>query len=104
MGGYTSTPQDLYFPATIGKIHYFTPGYMYQEAKPDQVVAMTSFGLECNDKAANTSMGKSARTIPPSILQFYPPQSPSLKKHGVVPKPSPAPADAAFMALQPESI
>jgi len=67
--GYTSTPQDLYFPATIPTIHYLTPGFMYQEAKPGQVVEMTSFSLTCNRQAAHTAMGKSAANIPSEFLK-----------------------------------
>ena len=70
--GYTETPQDLYFPATIEQIHYFTPGFMYQQAKPTQVVQMTSFGLTCNANASATKMGKASETIPTFILDDLP--------------------------------
>jgi hypothetical protein len=98
--GYTETPQDLYFPATISQIHYFTPGFMYQQAKPAQVVQMTSFGLTCNANASSTKMGKASATIPTFILDDLP-------KGRLTPKASPAPgltpADSGAPSTGPSS-
>jgi len=55
--GYSSTPQDLYFPATVDPLHYFTPGLLYQQDKPMQVVPMSSFGELCNPASKKSGLG-----------------------------------------------
>lgn len=80
--GIVSTPQDIYLPSTIQRIHYFAPGFVYQSAKPAQISSMEAFGALCktNRVASTTAAAASTQeleslksnqtaTSPPDALQ-----------------------------------
>lgn len=65
--GYISTPQDIYFPGSVEKIHYFAPGFIYQLAKPNSVNAMGFFSSECktpSPQAKASSLSQLASVAP----------------------------------------
>ena len=55
--GYFSTPIDSYFPATIRRIHYLTPGIILQGDKPEQLYPQSLFGSGCNHASVQTPLG-----------------------------------------------
>jgi len=89
--GYISVPQDIFLPQTIERLHYFTPGFVFQDDKSSQVVAMTSFGLTCNADALATPMGQTALTLPAFVLNASTPEAePSSRRTHASPQHLPA--------------
>ena len=67
--GYFAVPIDTYFPATLPKTHYITPGLIVQQEKPLQLVNMTRFGAQCNNASVGTPLGDTIYSLSPSQLK-----------------------------------
>merc|ERR1711871_1079469 len=55
--GHFAVPIDTYFPATLPRTHYITPGFVVQQEKPLQLVNMSRFGAMCNEASLGTPLG-----------------------------------------------